>query len=214
MAGRRTICTPEVIKAVCDNITLGLSNHDAAVLAGIAEATFYGWLKRGELETQRVAETSRRQIRQRERPFVEFLEAVKKAKSVRKQVLIGRIQKAAQGGTEYTETKTVHKGGKVVEETITTKRLHPEWTAAAWLLERMHPDEFGRRQRVDVYDWRQEVVEMLQAGAITPQDVYEQLGHEYATDVLKSAGIVIFGNGQSAEGGKTEDDTNKDEVAD
>ena len=213
MVGRQTLCTPETIKAVCDNITLGLSNRDAAVLAGISEWSFYDWLRRGDVELDRVAASSRRKVRVREEPFTLFSQAVKKAKSVRKQVLIGRIQKAAQGGAEYVETKTVHRDGKPVEETIITKVLHPEWTAAAWLLERMHPQEFGKRQRLDVYDWQREVTEMLQAGTITPEDVYEQLGPEYATDVLESAGYAIATNGQAAGEGDSKSDPSDNSVA-
>ena len=213
MTGRKTICTPEVTKTICDKITLGLSNRDAAALAGISEPTFYGWLQRGSKEAARLAESPRRRVLKRERPFLEFIESIERAKPRRIEVLVGRIQQAAQGSGDYTETKTIRKEGEPTQTTIVTKQRHAEWTASAWLLERLHPDEFGRRQRLDVYDWRTEVIEMLQAGAITPQDVYEQLGHEYATDVLKSAGVVIAEDGQLAEPGDKENNTDEDKLA-
>jgi len=55
--------------------------------------------------------------------YLDFLEAVKKAGEEFKQTNIDIIQQAAKDGT---------------------------WQAAAWLLERKHPEEFGRRDRVAI----------------------------------------------------------------
>lgn len=126
MAGRKTDCTPETTKTIADNISIGLSNRDACALAGIVEATYYNWLNRGQAELDRVNEDSRRKILKSELPFVEFLEAIKKAIPRRKQRLVGIIQKATPD----------------------------QWQAAAWLLERLHFEEFGRKDRLQV-DWRQ-----------------------------------------------------------
>ena len=41
MTGRKTLCTPETIKAITDNIILGMSNRDACLLVGIGESLFY-----------------------------------------------------------------------------------------------------------------------------------------------------------------------------
>ena len=51
--------------------------------------------------------------------YFQFLQSVKKAEELFKQTNIAIIQQAAKDGT---------------------------WVAAAWLLERKHPEEFGRRQ--------------------------------------------------------------------
>lgn len=150
---RKTICTPELIQDVAGNIKLGMSNHDAAVLAGIGESTYYIWLARGEKEIERLAASPRAQPRQREAPFVEFAKAIKGAVPVRKRLLIGRIQQASRGGETTTETRRKVVGGRVVEEITVIRQTEPQWTAAAWLLERMHPEEFGRRQQIDL-DWR------------------------------------------------------------
>jgi hypothetical protein len=45
--GRRTKLTAERRKALCDGIKLGLTYKLAAQYAGIAEQTFYNWMKRG-----------------------------------------------------------------------------------------------------------------------------------------------------------------------
>lgn len=96
---------------------LGLSNRDSAALAGISESAFYEWIQRGEAELERLAKNPRARPRENERPFVEFAEAVKRAVPTRKRALVSTIRLAS----------------------------HRQWQAAAWLLERLHPGEFGQK---------------------------------------------------------------------
>jgi hypothetical protein len=42
--GRPTLRTPEIIEALCDAVSHGLSNEDAAAIAGIGVSTLYEWL--------------------------------------------------------------------------------------------------------------------------------------------------------------------------
>lgn len=214
MAGRHTECTPQITRQITDRIANGLSNRDAVALAGISEPTFYGWLKRGEAEYSRLSGGARRKPRDSEAPFLEFFKAVKRAIPRRKRFLVGVIKKAAGGGETFTETRRTYKeveqkdvDGKpyfarvLVEEIITEKARAPEWTAAAWLLERLHYEEFGKRNRVDVYDWRKEVKEMLESGAITPEDIEDELGPDIAQEFFESAGLHYAGSGPAqAEG--------------
>lgn len=121
MSGRRTACTPELTKEIADLITQGLSNKDACAIVGISQTSYHNWINRAELELERLKESKTR-LRKREKPFIEFLEAIKKAIPDRKKELINRI----------------------------ARHSHQYWQAAAWLLERLHPDEFGRRDRMDI----------------------------------------------------------------
>lgn len=162
--GRRTDCTPEIIKMISDNIKLGLSNRDAVAIAGISRASFYNWYSWGEKELVRITEGRDRKVRKEKQPYVDFYEAIEKAKPLRKQSLIGQIQIAARGSGQVTETRRVFKhndqGQNILEEEIVTIRpIYPAWQAAAWLLERLHPDEFGRRQTVEIKDWREALPE-------------------------------------------------------
>lgn len=196
--GRKTICTPEIIKSVGDLISAGNSNVDASILSGIGESTFYRWLQRGQAEIDRISVNPRLKVRKREQPFVDFWEYVKKAIPKRKAIWIGRIQKASIGGEEILETKekyeTIDGEQVLTERTITVKHRHAEWQATAWLLERVHYDEFGKRSRVDVVDWRQEVRELWDTGQLTREDVINELGPEDATDFFISEGIQAEGN--------------------
>ena len=217
MTGRNTDCTPQITRQIAGRIAGGLSNRDAVALAGITESTFYGWLKRGEVEHGRMAESSRRKPKKSEAPFLEFFETVKKAIPRRKRVLVDIIKKAAGGGETITETKRTYKEVEqkdidgqpyfariLVEEVVTEKKRAPEWTAAAWLLERLHHEEFGRRNRVDVYDWRKEVKEMLDSGAITPEDIRDELGPDIAQEFFESAGLHYVGSGPAKVESETE----------
>lgn len=119
---RRTKLTPDRQEVICQNVRLGLPYKTAALLAGICERTFYYWKRRGALERERLEEKGARS-RQREIPFLEFLQSLELANAKAQLVLVARIQQAATDG---------------------------HWRAAAWLLERRYPDEWGQRARLDV----------------------------------------------------------------
>jgi hypothetical protein len=85
-------------------IEMGNYAHVASEYAGISKSTHYNWLKLGE---------------QGQEPYVEYLDAIKKAEAIAQVRNVGIIQEAA--------IKT--------------------WTAAAWFLERKHYSEWGRRDR-------------------------------------------------------------------
>lgn len=115
--GRRTLLTPELQQAICANIAAGLSQRDAAELAGVPSSTFYGWLQRGETERKRLEKSKRAKPKASEKPFMEFSEAVKKALLDYKKARITGIQQAAA----------------------------EHWQANAWILERRFPNEFGQK---------------------------------------------------------------------
>ncbi len=131
-----------------------------------------------------MAESNRRRIRKREKPFVQFLQEVKKAHSARKRTLLARILQTARGGEERTETRQtlrrVNGELQVVEERTTVKTAAPNWTAAAWLLERGYPDEFGRRTRLDVHDWREEA----RKEGYDPDAIFEGLVAEFTAAMV------------------------------
>lgn len=94
----------------------------AAAYAGVNKSTLYEWLKRGEREKQRVAENSRYRIRESEKPYVEFSNAVEKALAE----------------------------AEIRDVAIIAKAAKEQWQAAAWRLERKFPDRWGRKDKVDL----------------------------------------------------------------
>ena len=89
----------------------------AAAYAGINKSTLYDWLKRGEREKQRVEKNPRYKIRKKERPFVEFSNAVEKALAE----------------------------AEVRDVAIIAKAAEEQWQAAAWRLERKFPHKWVGR---------------------------------------------------------------------
>jgi IS30 family transposase len=120
-AGRSSKLSAEIQEHIVTAIRLGNYQDHAAQSAGIGISTFYSWLERGKKERERLDAFPTETIRAAEKPYVEFLEAVEKAKSEAVQRNIAVIQKAAAVGS---------------------------WQAAAWWLERTQTALYGRKQQV------------------------------------------------------------------
>jgi hypothetical protein len=117
--GRPPLLTYEIQKTICDNLVMQMTQEDACTLAGVPPGTFYDWKHTGNEERQR--RQSGLKPREKLQIYVEFAEAIEKARAQGKRALIGRIVKASE----------------------TT------WQAAAWTLERRYPREFGQRVFVE-----------------------------------------------------------------
>ena len=100
---RPTKLTPEVHEAIVDGINAGLTFRLSCARAGVTPATFYNWLKKGE-----VAQSG---------ALMEFFNAVERAKADSALRLISQI----------------------------TLQAPTDWRAAAFILERRFPDDYGRR---------------------------------------------------------------------
>lgn len=85
-----------------------ISIATACAYAGIAERTYHNWMAAG---------------RKGQEPYVQFLQAMEKARADAVMVNLAVIRRAAQSG---------------------------HWQAAAWWLERTHPQDFGRKTAVTV----------------------------------------------------------------
>ena len=135
---RPTKLTQEVQDNICNWLKLGYYQEDAAIMAGISASPYYEWIKKGEQE--RVAleegedmlslgETSLPAPEEEAQeievfyPFLEFSEAVKKARAEAEGAHIRNIRKAADNGV---------------------------WQASAWFLERSHPKKWGKRSQLEL----------------------------------------------------------------
>lgn len=105
---RRTLLTPELQAIIIDTIRLGGSDKAAFQRAGISHGTFYGWIQRGQGEDA-------------EQPYMDFVEALTRAKGERIASLAGAIRKAA------------------IED----------WRAAAYLLAVHEPETFSEKRRME-----------------------------------------------------------------
>lgn len=129
---------------VIDRVQLGLDLASAADSAGISRATLHKWHVRGA-RARAVAAKTRRRVPAAEAPYAEFVDALERAQAEAEANRLAIIQRAATGGAVITKTTTkvqLVKGDDgtmtevPVERTTVTETLRPEWTAAAWYLER------------------------------------------------------------------------------
>ncbi len=113
--GRPLSLDPATANTVVAILERGLPICDACAAAGIGETTFHRWMKKG------LAASKKKQRTREEEQFWKFWSGVNSAKGRGKVQLLDVLQKAA------------------------TRAENPDWKAAAWMLERMYPMQFGRK---------------------------------------------------------------------
>lgn len=113
--GRRSrVFDRGLVALIVEAIGAGLPAEEASILAGLPRSTFYSWLQRGRIADER--REAGRPVYLPDTPFLDFLDQIREAeaRAVVERVVV--IRRAAARGS---------------------------WRAAAWWLERMHPDRFG-----------------------------------------------------------------------
>jgi transposase len=113
----------KLVDALCQNIMKGMPYRHACAAAGISYSTYRDWIRRGEAEMQRVDENPKASIRKDEAKYVDFVQSIREAEAVGMKQNLDRIADASKNGA---------------------------WQASAWLLERRYPDEFGRKEKLDM----------------------------------------------------------------
>lgn len=135
--GRKPIISAEMIKNIASLIATGAPMYTVAAAAGIHRDTVNDWLKKGAKAKRGM--------------YKEFSVAVKEAAAQGKLRHFENIRQTGDG-YDVIKRKVVQqqndKGELVIVETITEQTRERNWTASAWILERMDPETFGRRQEV------------------------------------------------------------------
>lgn len=133
--------TPKVREAFLEGIELGLSQEKAANLAGVSYEAILSWRQLGEKEDALPK-------------FRKFLTDYKKAKDQFIENNLKIIRTASKGKNKTVEIRTLQRKnskGEVFSSEVNTiiKESNPDWHAAAWLLERMRPDEFSQHRIIE-----------------------------------------------------------------
>jgi predicted nucleic acid-binding Zn-ribbon protein len=174
--GRKSKLTPRTLQALTEAIKNDMTIKRACLLCGINPVTYFGWKQSGEIERERIAEIIENKKKaaidaERLNPlnslviedFVEkelnklkpnkyfnFLISIKQAEAEAELANLNAIQNARDGAKYLVEKSiVVDKEGNVIGKKETEKYQVPQWTAAAWLLERRHPDLYGRKMTHD-----------------------------------------------------------------
>lgn len=120
--GRRITLNDEIIKAFATNLSMGLTWGDACTLVPCDPTTAFKWRREGEAIRAKLGDKKLGEnASEKRRLYYEFSLAVDRAIPRRKRKLLGIIHDAGIGS----------------------------WQASAWLLERLHSDEFAIRNRVE-----------------------------------------------------------------
>lgn len=174
-----------------ERIRLGLSHDQAAASANLDRRTTIRW--RQQAAAARQKQLRNQIITAREADLIEFCHNLERAEADAETSRLGVIERAAMGGAVVSET---HETSKLVNGTMTvterrtvTKTLRPEWTAAAWWLERRLPQRYARRVELSgpggapiaVEDRARELADELRAF---------QLGADAALEVSQSDEIA------------------------
>jgi len=139
----KTALTPAVQEQICNALLLGTDRVSAAHFAGVSYESFRSWVRRGESG---------------EKPFAAFAAAVQKAEADAVVRLVGHIESAIESksfpcrATVTFEGRCSECGAPFHEEKKCRNHIEVpgSWTAAAWKLERRHPQHYGQRQHVEV----------------------------------------------------------------
>lgn len=118
-----------------ERVQLGLDLQTAADSAGISRTTLHKWRLAGARHRAEAAQG--RKLTAQARRLAEFVDALERAEAEAEANRLAIIQRAATGGARVTKTTEKRDAsGVLLESTTTTETLRPEWTAAAWWLER------------------------------------------------------------------------------
>jgi hypothetical protein len=120
-AGRPSKISKEISDAIVENLRLGNYIEHASAACGINKSTLYLWLERGRKEQEKI--DAGLPANPDEQIFMEFSNAVEKAKAQSEVRDVTLIEKAATDGS---------------------------WQAAAWKLERKFPQKWGRVTRTEI----------------------------------------------------------------
>lgn len=141
---RPSLLTPERQAVIVEWTAEGNRVENAAAAAGVNAATFHNWMARGRVERDRLARTPKGKPRASEVRYLEFLEAIEKARAEALATAIGEIRKAGQR----------------------------DWKALAWWAERTYPELYGRPWRPQgdkESDGKGAIVKAIEGAVDTPR---------------------------------------------
>jgi transposase len=173
--GRRSKINHKVIQKLGDAIGVGATVETACDYAGISVDTFYNWQKRAANHLAQMEEWELDDPAPDERIFVEFVEHLVKKKGEGAVGFLAAIQTIAQNSNQ--------------------------WTAYAWILERMYPESYGRNATLNVTGQSTISVKTSRAGEEGPQRTNEEIVKIGA--IMQETGILDILRAKEQEDGPT-----------
>lgn len=135
--GRPLALTEELTNEIVWWLRQGLTQEDTIRVTGVARSTYYSWLDRARELTARVHD-----------PDDDFDDSNATIEELRLLDLLDGV----------TGARARSKGDALA---ALRSAMRSDWRAAAWFLERSFPDEYGRRDRLDVSSSDREVIRIV-----------------------------------------------------
>lgn len=143
-AGWNRIHSDEAVDAFISAISMGSGVESAAAYAGIPARTVKRWVQKGR-DAEAAAEDNASPIMPDDWAYVEFARRLEKARADAVVRNVTLISAAAQ-----RQPMTDRRGDVVRDADGTVIYTAGDWKAAAWMLERTHPQDFGPTQRTEL----------------------------------------------------------------
>jgi hypothetical protein len=200
--GRPSKQTPEVADRILAAISAGTGRETACAAGGISRDTFDRWRRRDPAFEAQIVAAERNPDRRKkllgavaagsprrtacryagldESALTEWLTddiglaaEVLSAEGQAEVARIAQIADAGRGGQviKRTTTTTRRRNGDVVT-TVDEQYTRPEWTTAAWWLERVHGDIWGKRDKVDLEVY---IRERAKSMGLDPDEAVKQI---------------------------------------
>lgn len=145
---RKTKLTTERKEVILQEIEAGATRELSAKLAGITEPTLYNWIKRGkEYEPDETLES----MTKKELLFRAKEQGIKGAAKMKKDQLIEKIEeKEAIYFTFWQDLQRAEARAMKRHIDNIVRAGIEDWKASAWYLERRDPDNWAKRDRLQV----------------------------------------------------------------
>jgi hypothetical protein len=140
-------CTADVATRICNAIRDGLAPADAARAVGVPVHIFWGWVRRGETERDRLYDDPKAKRDRAETPYLQLMTDVEQAQSIVHQTLASRVLASATNTTVVTETKTTTYADGSTSTVETQRHIPPSTADAKWFLERRFHGTWAVPQR-------------------------------------------------------------------